>query len=177
MTPSRWFLSALLLCASCAAPPPRAAPSAGELPPTEGVFRELSADERERLCSLAELVMVGRVLERVEEPSGVGYRVEVLEVLSEAPELEGSATHPHREGQELRVTSFVYRPGRPMAEVRRLKVLERYLFWLSRMERPGSWLHLEDPAAHPLPAADATLEALRVRREELRERAARGGGR
>jgi hypothetical protein len=162
----------LLLLAGCSTP--RGEPYTGPttLNPTEGVLREPSDEEIEELVELAELVLVGRVGERKEDPAGVTYRVEVVEILHETPAARANEAYPHAVGSEITVSSFLYRPGEAMRRLRRLKEPNRYIFWLSPMEREGAWLNLDDAAGYPLPDADGTLRKLRTRWEAAREKEA-----
>lgn len=118
-------------------------------------MRQPTDKELEELVAFAEVVVVGRVIERRNAPEGENFRVEVQEILSERSEGAISV------GEFVRVSTFFFRAGRPMARIGKLKQPNRYLFFLSHMERKGWWLHLDDPSGYRLPDADATLRSLR----------------
>jgi predicted acyltransferase (DUF342 family) len=119
-------------------------------------MRQPTASELRNLVALAEIAIVGRVIERRNAPEGENFRVEVQELLSERSKDFISV------GESVRVSTFLFRTGRPMARIGKLKQPNRYLFFLSHMERKGWWLHLDDPSGYRLPDADATLRALRT---------------
>lgn len=135
-------------------------------PPERGT-RPRAAEDTDALTELVELsqlVAVGQVEVRKVEPNGVFYQVRLREVLvgDRLPPAE-AATHPDDEGTEIRLTSFLYRPGQPAAGIADLDELARYILFLAPTERPGEWLNLTDPNAYVLPAARETLERLRGR--------------
>lgn len=135
---------------------------------------DLGAEELRRLRELAEASIVGTVESYDDTPTGRTYAVRVSEVLSRQPSLdERAATHPLAEGETIHVSTFLFRDVSQSGEIGPLDEFTRYIFFLSPEEDPGEWLNLEDPAALRLPAAQATLDALRA----LRDRAAEGAPR
>jgi len=149
-----------LLVAGCKSPPPRRATDPTLAPRSEGEPAE--GDALRELARLSELVAVGEVSRRLERPEGVSYVVEVREVLVRKEAVSSAETHPAAHGAELKVTQFLYRPGRPMTSIGPLLELSRYLFFLAPADDPGEWLNLDDPALYPLPAAQETREQLRA---------------
>ena len=116
---TRATLLALGLLTACAdSPPPRTATTTDPVEEDEVALRQPNAQELEELRELAELILVGRVEERVAQPGGVSYRVRVLEVVSENPILQKGDSHPYDRGQELEITAFLYRGSRSPTSTR-----------------------------------------------------------
>lgn len=162
----RHLLSLIFLIATvgCAGPTREPAPRGESAPST--AQREPSKDELRRLRGLAEVVVVGTVESYDDPQTGRIYTVRLNEVLSRHPDLEArTETHPVKEGEAIKVAAFLFRPGAGNGEVGPLDELSRYLFFLSPTEDAGEWLNLEDAAAHRLPEAQATLDALRELRD------------
>jgi hypothetical protein len=149
-----WIAMTLLLIACSPVRPPER---------NHGPARPSDTSELKELVDLSQLVVVGAVEVRKEEPGGTYYQVLLQEVLvgGRLSEAE-SRSHPAEPGAELRVTSFLYRPGEPAAAIRELRELSRYVFFLTPTERPGEWLNLTDPGAYALPGAQETVEQLRA---------------
>ncbi len=144
-----------------------------EMPETTSALREPTAAELAKLVDLAEVVVRGIVQERKAAPEGVSYVVEVQEVLHETASSKANPGFPHAEGREIRISAFLFKSGQAQSQIGVLKEPNRYLFFLTPMERDGWWLNLDDAAAFPLPEADKTLRDLR----DLRDlRALRDGG-
>lgn len=145
-----------LLVVGCGSP---GAP-AGERAPTSA-----SADELRELARLAEVVAVGEVMGRSEEPRGVLYEVRLIDLLKAPP--EPAPSHPVEPGRSVIVSSFLFVPGRGPRDVGALARRERYLFFTAPTERAGEWLNLADPADFQLPSAADAVQRLRA---ELAER-------
>jgi len=150
--------------AGCSGPERSPGPRGETAPST--AQRQPSKDELRRLRELAEIVVVGTVESFDDPQTGRIYSVRVNEVLSRHPGVEARAeTHPVKEGEAVKVTAFLFRPGSGKSEVGALDEVSRYVFFLSPTEDPGEWLNLEDAAAHRLPEAQATLDTLRTLRD------------
>jgi hypothetical protein len=140
-------------------------PESGDVPPTT---------ELRRLYGLAEAVFVGQVDTVDEGDGGTIYRVRPVEVIKAPPDaMSASATHPVDPAGELLVSDFLFRgESAPSGEIGHLAELSRYVFFVSRKERPGEWLNLADAATLRLPEAQPTLEDLRARKKADEERRA-----
>lgn len=164
MTWRHLILLVLSLTLGCSNTPGRPYTSP-EIPERTSGLREPTDAELAELVELAEVVVRGIVQERKSAPEGVNYVVEVQEVLHETAAAKANVSFPHGEGQEIRISAFFFKPGHSMAQIGVLKEPNRYLFFLTPMERDGWWLNLDDAAAYPLPDADKTLRALRALRD------------
>jgi hypothetical protein len=161
-----------LVPAGCAHERPRTDPTrgpsqetAGEVPPTT---------ELRRLFGLSEAVFVGQVDTIDEGDGGTTYRVRPVEVLkAPADAMSATSTHPVDPAGALLIAEFLFRgENQPPTAIGHLAELSRYIFFVSRKERPGEWLNLADAAALRLPEAQPTLEDLRQRKRAEDERQA-----
>jgi hypothetical protein len=152
---------ALLLLAGCTPERPyRPDPAAPVTQP--GEVRRPTDSELRRMRETAEVVVFGEVERREEEPTGLTYRVRVVELLHASGTIRDDAKHPHLVDAELAVGDFLYRPKGGTGTIGALRELSRYIFFLSPAQGEGRWLNLEDPAGLPLPDARPTLDALRA---------------
>jgi hypothetical protein len=118
-------------------------------------------------AELAELVVVGSVRKKHDEPGGVVYEVRIDEVLR-AP-LEGGVTdglvHPHAVGELIRVSAFWFQDRGPSSQIGPVEELSRYMFFLAPAEAAGEWFNLQDAAIYGMPEAQESRDALRAVRD------------
>jgi len=160
MNPKAALLPPLVALLACT-PEPRQPYSPPPLHRSETGQREPDADELRRLRDTAEVVVVGKVEQEIDEPRGLYYQVRIQEILAQSHTASSHPDHPYSQGAVIKVSSFLFRQARPMATIGRLEELSRYLFFLSPATATGEWLNLDDSSGYMLPEAQPTLDSLR----------------
>lgn len=140
-------LSALLL-AGCTGPPRKATRDAAR-----AKSDDLDEENLRDLLALSRTVVVARLEERSETEGVVRLRLRVRDTLLGDEEL----------GAELKTSDFLYLPNQPRGGVvGPLVELSHYLFFLAPgAEETSPWIHLRDPSADPMPAAQPLVDRIK----------------
>lgn len=141
-------LSALLF-AGCTGPPRRATPDAARAP-----SEEIDEEGLRDLIALSREIVVARLEERTETEGVVRLRLRIKDSLLGEIEV----------GAERTTSDFLYLPQQPSGgTVGPLVELGHYLFFLAPgVEETSPWIHLRDPSADPMPAAQALVDRIRA---------------
>lgn len=138
-----------LLLAGCTGTPRPARPDVARAP-----SEDLEEEGLRDLIALSRKIVVARLEERAENEGVIRLRLRVKETLHGEGEL----------GSEVTTSDFLYLPNQSRGgSVGSLVELSHYLFFLAPGgEDTSPWIHLRDPSADPMPAAQVLVDRVKA---------------